>query len=162
MSIFVGTTNEDCYLRDNTGARRFWPIRCGALDLARIERDREQLFAEAVARFKAGETWYQMPHVETEAEQEDRRQADEWENNISEFIFGKESTTITEVGVSLGLGTEDLSMLEQRRISGCLRKLGWDRRSIRSGGTIKKLWMPKAVNRLDSAPMQQDLLEDPY
>lgn len=162
MSIFVGTTNEDCYLRDNTGARRFWPIRCGKLDLERVERDREQLFAEAVERFKAGETWYEMPHTETQSEQEDRRQADEWENSISDFLFGKESTSITEVGVALGLGTEDLSMPEQRRISSCMRKLGWDRSSVRAMGTIKKIWIPKLVNRLDSPPTQPDLTADQY
>ena len=63
--IFVATTNEDTYLRDTTGNRRFWPVRLQGvipsadgkkmIDLAGIERDRDQLWAEAVAIEATGE-----------------------------------------------------------------------------------------------------------
>jgi len=59
--IFVGTTNNDRYLDDDTGNRRYWPVKCSGktdIDIAALKEDRDQLFAEAVARFKAGERWY--------------------------------------------------------------------------------------------------------
>ena len=37
--IFIGTTNEDSYLKDVTGGRRFWPVICGGVDIERLRRD---------------------------------------------------------------------------------------------------------------------------
>jgi predicted P-loop ATPase len=58
QSIFIGSTNTDAYLKDETGGRRFWPIRCGNIDLEGIEHDRNQLWAEAVVQFIAGAPWW--------------------------------------------------------------------------------------------------------
>ena len=59
-AVFIGTTNETGYLRDTTGNRRIWPISCGGdpIDVAKIERDRDQLWAEACVRYKRGERWW--------------------------------------------------------------------------------------------------------
>lgn len=74
--IFVGTTNEEQYLGDETGNRKYWTVSCQyspqSLDLLR--RDRDQLLAEAVAAFRAGEKWhfgYEEQHI-TEEEAEKR------------------------------------------------------------------------------------------
>ena len=53
--VFTGSINPTGgYLKDPTGARRFWPVTCGVIDLEALVRDRDQLWAEAVVRFQGG------------------------------------------------------------------------------------------------------------
>lgn len=63
--VFIGTTNEGEYLKDDTGNRRFWTVRCGPkIDHDGLEAVRDQLFAEAKVRYMAGEKWYLSPGTE--------------------------------------------------------------------------------------------------
>lgn len=59
---FFGTTNDDEFLRDATGGRRFWPVT--VTDKGRETGDYftaeivDQVWAEIVMRYSAGENWY--------------------------------------------------------------------------------------------------------
>jgi predicted P-loop ATPase len=86
--VFVGTTNEAQYLRDRTGNRRYWPIRCADIDLETLERDRDQLWAEALHEYRTGAKWYLSAAQETLAaiEQDDRLQHTELDVLVGEFL----------------------------------------------------------------------------
>lgn len=140
--VFIATTNESTYLKDNTGARRFWPIKCGKIDLEAIKRDREQLFAEGVSYFKVGNPWWLMPEEETLKIQEARRQDDEWEDIIEDYLIGKDDTRIKDIADHLGIPNAKLDKLIQRRIGAILRRIGWDKRNRRDiYGNQRKLWV---------------------
>jgi hypothetical protein len=87
---FCGTTNQEQYFNDLTGGRRFWPVRVlHTIDIKKIIRDRDQLWAEAYMRWKAGEVWYvDTPELRAlcEAEQEARLEPDGWEEIIRRWF----------------------------------------------------------------------------
>ncbi|TPN04485.1 VapE domain-containing protein [Mesorhizobium sp. B2-1-2] len=59
--IFIGSTNDREYLRDQTGGRRFWPIVCrleGQIDNPRLRREIMQVWAEALHIFRQMEEQY--------------------------------------------------------------------------------------------------------
>ena len=56
--VFAGTTNEAQFINDMTGSRRYWPIKVNEVNLHWVRENRDQLWAEAIVAYRAGETWY--------------------------------------------------------------------------------------------------------
>ena len=142
--IFVGTTNEEKYLRDMTGARRFWPIPCGTIDLPAIKAHRDQLFAEASTVFTRGVSWWNMPS-QTIEEQESRREVDAWESPIAEYLLLKEEVTLKDVlcdAALVPLGQVDA--VDQRRAGAILRRLGWKSKTVKRGDAVQWRWCAPA------------------
>jgi predicted P-loop ATPase len=140
--ILVGTTNKQLYLKDETGNRRYWPVKTGAINLSKLQKSRDQLFAEAVVRFKNGEPWWPSREFEQQyiqIEQDERYEADAWEPAVAKYLreamdAARASQTQPEVIVSdiarSCLGFDSLSRIgtaDQRRITSILEHLGWKR-----------------------------------
>ncbi|MCL7462692.1 VapE domain-containing protein [Pseudomonas sp. NW5] len=53
--VLAGTTNSGRFLHDETGNRRFWPVEVGEIDLPGLQADRDQILAEALARYRSGD-----------------------------------------------------------------------------------------------------------
>lgn len=141
QSIFVGTTNDTEYLKDHTGGRRFIPIRCGVINVDYIKENREQLFAEAVTWYKQGNDWHIMPYEETKFEQESRRQSDEWEYIIKDYINFKSVVTVKDISVDcLKIDTSKLDMPIQKRIGRILRSINWHKKQTKVNGTNIMAW----------------------
>jgi putative DNA primase/helicase len=139
-AVLAGTTNRDDWQRDDTGARRFWPIRTGSIDTSQIAINREQYFAEAVQLFKSGRSWWDVPAELAAQEQESRRPEDMWAEPISEFILGKELVTTSEIGKCLDLPSAQSGGTAASRISAIMRVLGWEQKRDRKLGKQQRYW----------------------
>lgn len=146
--IFVGSTNLDEYLKDETGNRRFWPVRCtGKLDFDGVGRDRDQLFAEALEYYKMGEPLY----LETDelnalagGEQAQRAEVDEWFGAVADVVNGEmfprggfEMRQLADKLVQFNAAR--LERNDQMRLAKILRQLGFEKFQ-EGGGDRRKLW----------------------
>lgn len=135
---FIGTTNKTAYLRDETGGRRFWPVKIGKVELDALARDRDQLFAEAMRLYHGGIAWWPDGQFEREhilKEQELRFEADAWEEAISEFVARRQQVLVGEVARdALSITTGRVGRAEQNRITAILERLGWERQVKDSQG----------------------------
>jgi Virulence-associated protein E len=138
--IFIGTVNGGRgagYLTDPSGARRFWPVEVGAIDLEVLQRDRNQLWAEAAAVEAKGEpltidaTLYDAAAVQ----QELRRAPDPWMDILSDVVGARLETV---GGPMERVSTQDLfrthlqmqagqmTSATSARLATVMRRLGWD------------------------------------
>lgn len=147
MCVFAGTTNEDEYLRDATGARRFWPVRCGDVDTEWLTKWRGQLFAEAVKLYDAGTPWWDVPVDDARHEQEQRRVSDEWEHLIADWLGMNMETTVSEVlEGALKITPDCWDRQTQMRVASVLKAIGWRKKGdARRNGRVVKVWACEKV-----------------
>ena len=144
--VFIGTTNLEAYLRDPTGGRRFWPVKVGVIDLKALKTDRDQLWAEAVVRYRAGEKYWPDAKFEREQiqeQQEARFDEDVWTDPIREHLKGQVQTTVMQMAVALGFTNEEVGTRDQRRISAILERFGW----VRHRTGKQRWWVPMGNGR---------------
>lgn len=90
--VFYGSTNDMEPLKDDTGARRYWPVLCAGVNHGLhigLEDEVDQLWAEAVMRYRAGESlWLEDRNIaEAAQEMQERMTAqDELVGQIEEYL----------------------------------------------------------------------------
>ena len=146
--VLVGSTNQDGFLNDPTGSRRFWVIPVGGLiDCELLSVERDEIWAAAVVAFKAGEGW-NLNTREEELTQHINTQEyqcpDVWEEYLAEFIQDKTFVTNTQLlNQALQLDTIHQDKKVQMRVASCLRNLGWEPCRQRVEGKLVRGWKQK-------------------
>lgn len=151
--VFATTINDEAFLSDDTGSRRYWPVECVRVDLAWVREHRDQLWAEAVVRYRraaaaeaAGtgasveDRWWftREEDVALEAHNEQYKHDDPWIDMIAKWAkenMGLTRATTATVGTdALKMHAKDLTRSVEMRIGGVLSRLGWKRRKTKVDG----------------------------
>jgi predicted P-loop ATPase len=169
---FGGSTNEGEYFKDETGNTRYWPLRCEEIDSINIDGlagVRDQLFAEAVEAFRAGERWHPSAEEQQllfEPEQAEREVVDPWFERVAVFLGDVTLTRITALELltdclKIEVGKIGRAKAESMAISKIMRRLGWKKERETSGNRLWYYERPKEDDSTSSASAAGSSVEVP-
>lgn len=144
--VFAGTTNRDDWNRDDTGARRFWRIIVGEIDVDWIARHREQLFAESVVRLQRGESHHEVPQQVARWLQQDAMARDAWHDVVIGYASRFEEVRPEQIlreALDVPIDRTDNAAIQ--RVRSILRSEGWVRKTARLHGSYVKVWRRPSV-----------------
>jgi Virulence-associated protein E/RepB DNA-primase from phage plasmid len=161
--ILIGTTNDDEYLKDETGNRRFWPVATDKIDLPAIAAVRDQLWAEAAIREANGEsiTLPETLWVLAAVEQAKRVSPDPWADTLTSIkgivLNGREIIAtqylLTQV---LNIRSIENNNYLGKRLARVMRGLGWN-----GSETLTFRYGQKAKGYWRTSTLEDDPAEDP-
>lgn len=160
--VLAATGNENQYLNDHTGNRRHWPVETTVIDLEGLRRDRDQIWAEAVARYRAGETWQletqelrDLANMQTKS----RMAGSTMSEQIHHWYLSKEPAKRPEGVTTREVCTDILEVDSTRgleiKIGNALRALGFTKKRVRKGHTLT--WVYEAPSELLTAAKESGL-----
>jgi hypothetical protein len=160
--VFAASTNEDKFLKDSTGGRRFWPVLCTRTDREGVRAARDQLWAEAVHRYKNGEQWWLTDNQETLAKKQqfDHTVSDPWETKVidhcmlpfSDETIKQKFSKMFHRGQRIYISTMEIEeqlgdvarrdKYAKKRINDIFRKMGFQSHKgrVRIDGCQARLW----------------------
>jgi len=130
--VIGGSTNDDEFLVDPTGHRRWWPIRVGTVQLDILSAQRDQLWAEATHAFQAGEPWWLDPDTSARlaAIHEEHAATDSWEDVVIAWADAQtvEFSTSTVLEKAIGKPRGQWARGDEMRVAAVLKKARYEKR----------------------------------
>ncbi len=151
QAVFAASTNRTDWNTDETGARRYNPIRCRAGNVPLARQLRDQLWAEALAMFQSGVPWHVTDPelaVTFRVEQDARYRAHPWEERIAAWLDrpidlpagarrAELGVTTADVLSGIGLDVTKWTHRDANIVAACLRRLGWRQGPQRRRGGVR-------------------------
>jgi len=127
--VFIGTTNNDNYLSDETGNRRFLPVKTTSIDIDNLGEHRDRLWAAAAHAYDKGEQYWLTPEVVDLARDQARQrlEQDAWVETIEGRMNSMTEASIMDAIEACfpGIDAHAISTPMTRRMSRCLQLAGW-------------------------------------
>ena len=156
--FFIATTNDAEFLSDSTGERRWLPIHIKRADIAALRRDRDQLWAEALALWETLGIMHQDAEALAPEFHSDYKIADPWEDIITEWLHTSDFTNLDSGSSSrpcdkpyitlheimrdaLKLDARNNKGFEAKKVGKILRSMGYVRKTEWIGERPQKVWV---------------------
>lgn len=161
--VIVGSTNQEKFMVDPTGSRRIWGVGSGDCDVKGLIEVRDQLWAEAVHLFNAGEQWWLTDAEEVRRKKSEHlfTEEDHLLGHVAQWLVSRNArkTSVTEIeaapvhmlGVRLNANTRN-------RVVDILKILGYIKKRTTKGrywmiddeqwGIMKETYHTETRNRL--------------
>lgn len=137
-SILVGSLNEDEFLRDKTGNRRFWvidlpfdPDMGEQLDIPKLKKDRERILKAAIIAYRGG----RLPMLKLEQEKESKQQNTNYETQhpyqaaIEDVVKKWKDTEFSIIGLlhdaRIKEHVKEVTQKDMNDVAGILKGLGY-------------------------------------
>ena len=139
-SIIVGTTNQDRFLSDSTGSRRFWVVETrGKVNTELLASMRDQLWAEAVHLYRSGYRWWLNDDEETDrvTASEAYQVEGKWDCEIDKHVREKSLTEVTIDRILIECIQKPLGQwtnADRGEARSALIRLGFEEHRLREGG----------------------------
>ncbi len=133
--VFWGTTNRDDYLKDETGNRRFWPVKISKINIEGLRSARNKLWAEAVYHYRNGYEWWLNQRMQNLVEEQNsqRFERDAWEQDVLEWADRnaiKETTVREALNAALQIFSSKMTQADQRRMRTVFRNVGFQKDGV--------------------------------
>lgn len=154
-ALLFGTGNNTEFLDDDTGERRWLPVRVGKVDVAGVARVRDQLWAEGIALFElGGVAWHEAQRL-AQAEHIKFKVTDPWTDVVANWLDRDVMDELAENGKkrgdgpvraldvlvsAVGVRLEQITRREEMRVARVLTRLGYARKVAWSDGKTQRLW----------------------
>ena len=141
--VLYGTTDNEEFLDDPAGNRRWLPFQTTGLARDEIEKDRLQLWAEAAIRWRAGGVEWQDAERLGFEERSDYEIGDVWAGEVQEWVQKRrdeEPFTLRAVAIGIGLDPRTLNRSLQTRLGNILRKLQFKKARTMANGRRETFW----------------------
>lgn len=151
--VFVGTTNQDEFLSDDTGNRRFLPVRVNNVNVEGIRQNRDQLWAEAKKMFADSGIQFSAAERLAASEHDKYMIKDAWQETVSKWLNEPDITTGEKpidknylrsgevLRWAIGLDPKNIGRREELRISKTLQSLGYKKTVVKAEGKSLKVFV---------------------
>jgi predicted P-loop ATPase len=157
--VFAMTTNQTEYLKDETGNRRWLPVKVvlPEADIEWLRANREQLFAEAYHRVhNLKETLYEFPKEEMERAQNERMVHDANEDLVASWYYNELRIEEREAGITIkkvydeclhrSMPMKPMSKYDEMQIAFIFSRIGLTKKREMVGGARATRYFPKEMS----------------